>query len=31
VDVNADGKADYCRRVGNVNLVSSRVACTLST
>ncbi|HEY2669076.1 MAG TPA: hypothetical protein VGJ07_01730 [Rugosimonospora sp.] len=31
VDANADGKADYCRRVGNVNLQSSRVSCTLST
>ncbi len=31
VDANADGKADYCRRVGSVNFVSSRVQCTLST
>jgi hypothetical protein len=30
-DVNGDGKADYCRRVGDVNLQSSRVSCTLST
>jgi len=31
VDFNGDGKADYCRRVGNVNLQSSYVSCTLST
>jgi hypothetical protein len=30
-DFNGDGRADYCRRVGDVNLVSSRVSCTLST
>jgi hypothetical protein len=31
VDVNGDRKADFCRRVGEVNHESSRVACTLST
>jgi hypothetical protein len=31
VDVNGDGKADYCRRVGDENLKSSYVSCTLST
>jgi len=31
VDVNADGKADYCRLVGTQNFVDSRIACTLST
>ena len=30
VDVNGDGKADYCRRVGGTNLTSSYVSCTLS-
>ena len=31
VDVNGDGKADFCRRVGGQNNVSSYVSCTLST
>ena len=31
VDVNGDGKADYCRLVGNTNNVDSRVQCLLST
>ena len=31
VDVNGDGKADYCRTVGNVNNQSSYISCTLST
>jgi hypothetical protein len=31
VDVNGDGKADYCRVVGNSDGVDSHVACTLST
>jgi hypothetical protein len=31
VDVNGDGRADYCRVVGDINGQSSRVACTLST
>jgi hypothetical protein len=31
VDFNGDGKADYCRRVGDANLSSSHVSCTLST
>jgi hypothetical protein len=31
VDVSADGRADYCRRVGGTNHVDSRVTCTLST
>ncbi len=30
-DFNGDGKADYCRRVGNVNGSSSYIQCTLST
>ena len=31
VDFNGDGKADYCRLVGNTNNVSSSVSCTVST
>jgi hypothetical protein len=31
VDVTGDGRADYCRRVGEVNQQSSRLACTPST
>ncbi len=31
VDFNVDGRADYCRRVGDENFVSSYVACTVST
>ena len=31
IDVNGDGKPDYCRLAGNTNLQSSYVACTLST
>ncbi|GIF68465.1 hypothetical protein Ais01nite_65000 [Asanoa ishikariensis] len=30
-DVDGDGKADYCRRVGTVNHQDSKVSCTLST
>jgi hypothetical protein len=30
VDVNGDGKTDYCRRVSSVNLRSSFVACRLA-
>jgi murein DD-endopeptidase MepM/ murein hydrolase activator NlpD len=30
-DVNADGRADFCRRVGTVNNTSSYVSCTVST
>jgi cutinase len=30
VDVNGDGKADFCRTVGVTNGTDSRVACTLS-
>jgi hypothetical protein len=31
VDINGDGRADYCRVVGTVNFTDSRVVCTLST
>jgi hypothetical protein len=31
VDVNGDGKADYCRVIGNRNFEDSHVVCTLST
>ncbi len=31
VDFNGDGKADYCRLVGSVNLSSSYAECTVST
>ncbi|WPB78998.1 RHS repeat-associated core domain-containing protein [Archangium violaceum] len=31
VDFNGDGKADYCRRVGNANGASGLLSCTLST
>src|SRR5215471_12537185 len=31
VDFNGDGKADYCRRIGNQNNVSSYLSCTVST
>ena len=30
VDVNMDGRADYCRRIGTANLMNSRIACTLA-
>ncbi|WP_441218966.1 FG-GAP repeat domain-containing protein [Phytohabitans sp. LJ34] len=30
-DVDGDGKADYCRRLGTVNHQDSKVSCTLST
>jgi hypothetical protein len=30
VDVNGDGRADYCRRIGNYNNVDGRIQCTLS-
>jgi RHS repeat-associated protein len=31
VDFNGDGRSDYCRVVGNTNISSSHVACTVST
>jgi hypothetical protein len=30
VDVNGDGRADYCRRLGSTNFTDSRIACTLA-